>query len=77
MIVLATLIALVLIVMGFVSVFREQTMRTPWFYWTWAVVAVLIMSMLIDLPMWVRVANFVVLLASAVLWTRDIKEVAR
>lgn len=76
-IVLATLVAFACIVMGFVSVFREGTMRTPWFYWTWGIVAVLVMSALIDLPMWIRVANFVILLASAVLWTRDTKEVAR
>lgn len=76
-IVLSTLVALTLIVMGFVAVFREDTMRTPWAYWTWAVVAVLVMSALLDLPMWIRLANFVIMLTSAVLWVRDWKETAR
>lgn len=73
---LSTLVALALVVAGFVAVFREDTMRAPWVYWTWAVVAVLVMSMLIDLPVWIRVVNFVILLASAFMWTRDLKETA-
>lgn len=74
---LATLVALAFVVAGFVAVFKEDTMRVPWFYWTWAIVAVLVMSMLIDLPMWIRVVNFVILLVSATLWARDAKETAR
>lgn len=76
-VVLSTLVALTLTVMGFMAVFKEDTMRVPWFYWTWGVVAVLVMAMLIDLPMWVRVLDFVILLASAFMWARDTKEVAR
>lgn len=76
-VVLSTLVALTLLIMGFTAMFREDTMRVPWFYWTWAIVAVLVMAMLIDLPTWVRVVDFVILLASAFMWTRDTKEVAR
>lgn len=76
-VVLLTLVALALVVAGFVAVFREDTMRVPWAYWSWAVVAVLVMSVLVDSPMWVRWVNFVVLLASATLWVRDWKETAR
>lgn len=73
-VVLATLVALVLVVMGFVAAFRESTMRLPWVYWTWAIVAVLVMSMLIGLPVWIRAVNFVILLASAYMWVHDSKE---
>lgn len=74
---LATLVALAFVVAGFVAVFREGTMRVPWFYWTWAVVAILVMAMLIDLPMWVRWADFVILLGAAFMWARDAKETTR
>lgn len=74
---LATLVALAFVVAGFVAVFREGSMRVPWFYWTWGIVAVLVMAMLIDLPMWVRWVDFVILLVSAFLWARDAKETAR
>lgn len=76
-IVLSTLVALALIVTGFVAVFREDTMRTPWSYWSWAVVSVLVMSALITEPLWVRLINFAILLVTAGLWVRDWKEAAR
>ncbi|QNJ57674.1 membrane protein [Streptomyces phage Keanu] len=76
-VVLLTLLALALIVVGFVAVFREHTMRTPWSYWTWAIVSVLVMSALVDSPMWVRWANFAILLVVAGLWVKDWKEATR
>jgi hypothetical protein len=72
-VVLLTLVALVLLGTGFVAVFHEDTMRPPGAYWSWAIVTVLVMAMLIDLPMWIRVVNFIILLGTAWLWTRDLK----
>jgi hypothetical protein len=64
-------------VTGFIAAFREKTMRTPWSYWTWAIVSVLVMSALVGTPMWVRWANFAIMLVTAGLWVKDWKETAR
>lgn len=73
-VILLTLLASTLVVFGFVAAYFKHS---PWSYWTWAVVSVLVMSALVSLPMWVRLANFVILLVLAVLWMRDSKEAAR
>lgn len=68
------LTALALLAMGFVAVFREDSMRSPGCYYSWGVVAAMFVCVLDDAPRWVLVGNFVILLFTAWLWARDIKE---
>lgn len=69
-----TLVALALFARGFVAISWEDRMRPPGCYFSWGVVAALIISVLADSPYWVTVVNFVILLFTAWLWWLDIKE---
>lgn len=70
------LLALALLATGFVAVFREDQMRSPWFYWAWGIVVTLVMSVFISMSTWISVANFVLLLITAYMWNREEKEEA-
>ncbi len=72
-VVLLEITASVLLAIGFVAVFRENQMRTPWFYWTWGTVATLVLSVLVVMPSYITVANFAFMLAAAFMWNKEEK----
>lgn len=74
-----TITALSMCVAGFLANTQrfEASMKPPGFYWTWGMVALVAIGFMTGTPWWVRVAGFVVLVATVWLWHVDHKEASR
>lgn len=72
-VVVLTIAAVALCVAGFLANTKryENEMKPPGFYWTWGMVALVALGFLGGAPWWVRLAGFVILVATATFWARD------